>query len=153
MKVLQAIVCLVVYVQAALTGSDPHHDPRGNPNPEMDGMTPDVFQELLWFFRRDDPSTWNYCILGLSVVVLLIGLILLGVNIKANRNRHAMLLNAPKEDESTQTDEAEMKQVSLPLKDGGDSGPEAENLLPKAQNAGQVVVQWKDGNVTSLFAE
>lgn len=69
------------------------------------------------------------------------------------RNRHTVLLNAPKGDESTQTDEAEMKQASLPLKEGGDAGPEAENLLPKAQNSGEVVIQWKDGNVTTLFAE
>ncbi|XP_066491414.1 organic solute transporter subunit beta [Tiliqua scincoides] len=156
MKMFHVIVCLMVYVHTdcgvlALANSDPHHDSKENTNPQTDGMAPDIFQELLWFFRRDDPSSWNYCILGLSVVVLLIGLTLLGINIKANRNRHALALNPTKGDGSTQTDEAELKQAPLSLKE--DLGPAAENLLPKAQNSGQVVIQWKDGNVTTLFAE
>uniref|UniRef100_A0A803THV9 Uncharacterized protein n=1 Tax=Anolis carolinensis TaxID=28377 RepID=A0A803THV9_ANOCA len=78
-------------------------------------------------------SAWNYSILGLSALVLVIGMGLLVANIKPA--------------------ETEMKQAFVLLKD--DSNPEAlaDSLLPQTQNAGEVSIHWKDGNVTALYEE
>ncbi|XP_061451826.1 organic solute transporter subunit beta [Rhineura floridana] len=132
----------------AMSSLHPQDDSKSSPNLEADGISPEMLQELLWFFRKDDPSTWNYCILGLSVLVLLVGMVLLGRNVMANRARKR------KEGyEASQPDETETKQAFVSLKEDGNSVPLAENLLPQAENAGQVMIQWKDGNITALFAD
>uniref|UniRef100_A0A8C0EM98 Organic solute transporter subunit beta n=1 Tax=Bubo bubo TaxID=30461 RepID=A0A8C0EM98_BUBBB len=49
------------------------------------GINQEELEELLWFFRREDPSVWNYSILVLSFVAMILGLFLLSINIVRNR--------------------------------------------------------------------
>ncbi|XP_053128681.1 organic solute transporter subunit beta [Hemicordylus capensis] len=161
MTIFRAIVFFIIYVMntglssqsvLAETSSHPHDASAGSADPQEAGMSPAMLQDLLWFYRTEDPSAWNYSILGLSFVVLLIGIVLLGVNVKANRSRKAMFPTGEGYEEAAQNDEMEVKHASLPLKEDSPSDPAAENFLPPAQcPPGQVIIQWKDGNVTSLY--
>ncbi|XP_012500278.1 PREDICTED: organic solute transporter subunit beta [Propithecus coquereli] len=47
----------------------------------------ELLEEMLWFFRVEDASPWNYSILALAAVVFVISMVLLGRSIQANRNR------------------------------------------------------------------
>uniref|UniRef100_A0A8C9QIC2 Solute carrier family 51 subunit beta n=1 Tax=Spermophilus dauricus TaxID=99837 RepID=A0A8C9QIC2_SPEDA len=47
----------------------------------------ELLEEMVWVFRVEDGSPWNYSILALSAVVMVISLALLGRSIQANRNR------------------------------------------------------------------
>ncbi|XP_015282625.1 PREDICTED: organic solute transporter subunit beta [Gekko japonicus] len=132
---------------AALTNSGPHDISAGNSLPEMDMMTPEKLQELIWFFRTEDPSTWNYCILGLSFAVLFLGVVLLALNVVANRNRKSACSHS-EEYKDAQPNGTETKQGFVSLQEEATT----ESLLPTVQNAGEVSVQWKDGNVTTLYA-
>uniref|UniRef100_A0A8C8VQG5 Ricin B lectin domain-containing protein n=1 Tax=Pelusios castaneus TaxID=367368 RepID=A0A8C8VQG5_9SAUR len=128
------------------------------PDEAVDYTTPgiDAFQEqlqgLLWFFRREDPSTWNYCILALSFVVLFLGLLLLGINIMGNRRRKIILVYKEAA-EVTKLTESEAKPPFLQLEEVGNLAPVTQGLLSKEQRPGEVQVQWKDGNVTTLYAD
>ncbi|XP_054858837.1 organic solute transporter subunit beta [Eublepharis macularius] len=130
--------------------SQPQDISEGSINTEMDLMSPEKLQELIWFFRTEDPSAWNYCILALSAAVLFLGIILLMINVTANRNRKATVLYSEGY-EAAQPDETEMKQAFVSLKEDGHSETAADDLLPKVQNVGEVMIQWKDGNVTPLY--
>ncbi|XP_062998369.1 organic solute transporter subunit beta [Elgaria multicarinata webbii] len=160
MKTVWAILCFMVYVNTdlgghsvlALTNVPAQDDAESISN--FDGgaaMPAEALQGLLWLFRTDDMPAWNYSILSLSVMVLLIGIVLLGTSIKANKNRKVTCLHKD-EYEDKQPDETETKQGFMALKESNNSDNPAENLLPNAQNAGQVMIQWKDGNVTPLYA-
>ncbi|XP_048338169.1 organic solute transporter subunit beta [Sphaerodactylus townsendi] len=134
----------------ALTSSGPHDTTAGSSYPEMDMMTPEQLQEMIWFFRTEDSSMWNYCMLALSFAVLLLGIVLLAMNTMANRNRKAKLLHSDSEGyKAAESDGTEIKQAFVTLKEEA----AAEDLLPKVQNAGEVTVQWKDGNVTALYTD
>nr|XP_056721685.1 organic solute transporter subunit beta [Euleptes europaea] len=130
----------------ALTTSGPHDISAGSSHPEMDMITPEQLQEMIWFFRTEDPSMWNYCILALSFAVLLLGIVLVAINTMANRNRKATLSHS-EEYKAAQPDGTEIKQAFVSLKEDA----AAEGLLPGVYNAGEVTVQWKDGNVTTLY--
>ncbi|MBZ3870902.1 Organic solute transporter subunit beta [Sciurus carolinensis] len=56
-------------------------DPAGTVVPQ------ELLEEMVWFFRVEDGSPWNYSILALAAVVVVISLTLLGRSIQANRNR------------------------------------------------------------------
>nr|XP_060611602.1 organic solute transporter subunit beta [Anolis sagrei ordinatus] len=161
MKTFWTILCFMLYVNTDIGGpsvlvlAGSHHpdNEQGSPPDSMkDGMPPEVMQELLWFFRREDPSAWNYSILGLSALVLVIGMGLLVANIRANRARK-VLFQDNEGYGTAQPAGTEMKQAFVLLKD--DNNPEglADSLLPKTQNAGEVSIHWKDGNVTALYEE
>ncbi|XP_077174419.1 organic solute transporter subunit beta isoform X2 [Paroedura picta] len=130
-----------------LPSPGPYGTPVGSSHPEMDLLTPEKLQELIWFFRTEDSSSWNYSILALSLAVLLLGIVLLALNIMANRNRKDTLLHS-EEYKDAQTNGTEMKQGFLTLQEE----PAPESLLLKGQTAGEVTVQWKDGNITTLYA-
>ncbi|XP_058011692.1 organic solute transporter subunit beta isoform X1 [Ahaetulla prasina] len=135
----------------AIMNSLPQKDSEGLDNPSEDTISPEMLQEMLWLFRREDPSAWNYSILGLSILVLLIGVVLLGANIRANRNQKVLLLR--KEGyEVTLLDEAEAKQAFVLLnKENPDQA--GDNLLPQTPTMGDVMVRWKDGKTSPLYAD
>lgn len=56
-------------------------DPAGKVVPQ------ELLEEMVWFFRVEDGSPWNYSMLALAAVVVVISLTLLGRSIQANRNR------------------------------------------------------------------
>ncbi|XP_042330680.1 organic solute transporter subunit beta [Sceloporus undulatus] len=161
MKTFWTMLCFIVYVNIdisgpsvlALTNSQSSDNSENTaPDSMKDGIPPEKLEELLWFFRREDPSTWSYCILGLSFLVLVIGVALLGANIRANRARKISLL-AKEEYRVVQPAETEMKQAFVLLKEESNPDPLADSLLPATENAGQVTIQWKDGNVTTLYED
>uniref|UniRef100_A0A8C8YI06 SLC51 subunit beta n=1 Tax=Prolemur simus TaxID=1328070 RepID=A0A8C8YI06_PROSS len=47
----------------------------------------ELLEEMLWFFRVEDASPWNFSILALAAVVVVISMVLLGRSIQANRNQ------------------------------------------------------------------
>ncbi|XP_028562811.1 organic solute transporter subunit beta isoform X2 [Podarcis muralis] len=161
MNTFWAILCFVVYAvntdlsgHSALAMSSPHAQdpPEISGKTETEEMPSAMLQELLWFFRREESTTWNYCILGLSVLVLLVGIVLLWKNIAANRAQKIALMHQEAY-AAGQPDETEMKQAFVPLKEDNNSGSPPENFLPKVENAGQVTIHWKDGNITTMFAD
>ncbi|CAM4530212.1 organic solute transporter subunit beta [Lepidochelys kempii] len=134
------------YFAMALTTAQMHDEVEGNP---ISGMSQEQLQEMLWFFRTEDSSTWNYSILVLSFVVLFLGLLLLGINIMANRNRKIILMC----EQAAKPAEPEAKPPFVDLKEDNNLNPFMQDLLPKGQRPGEVLVQWKDGSVTALYAE
>ncbi|NXE50608.1 OSTB protein, partial [Casuarius casuarius] len=113
------------------------------------GLAPGELEELLWFFRREDPSAWNYALLALSFVVLLLGLFLLAVNIVRNRKRKMYAEAVPAAEQA----ELEATQALMPAQEYGHADPQKQELLPKEERSGEVLVQWKDGTVTTLYTE
>ncbi|XP_021028013.1 organic solute transporter subunit beta [Mus caroli] len=47
----------------------------------------ELLEEMLWYFRAEDAAPWNYSILVLAVLVVMISMFLLRRSILANRNR------------------------------------------------------------------
>ncbi|XP_069851544.1 organic solute transporter subunit beta [Dipodomys merriami] len=45
----------------------------------------DLLEEMVWFFRVEDASPWNYSMLVLAALVVVISMYLLARNIRANR--------------------------------------------------------------------
>ncbi|XP_045396901.1 organic solute transporter subunit beta [Lemur catta] len=50
-------------------------------------VSQELLEEMLWFFRVEDASPWNFSILALVAVVVVISMVLLGRSIQANRNQ------------------------------------------------------------------
>ncbi|NXG33034.1 OSTB protein, partial [Dromaius novaehollandiae] len=113
------------------------------------GLAPAQLEELLWFFRREDPSAWNYALLALSLVVLLLGLFLLAVNIARNRKRKMHAEAVPAVEQA----ELEATQALMPAQEYGHADPQKQELLPKEERLGEVLVQWRDGTITTLYTE
>ncbi|XP_076781923.1 organic solute transporter subunit beta [Arvicanthis niloticus] len=47
----------------------------------------ELLEEMLWYFRAEDAAPWNYSMLVLAVLVVVISMYLLRRSILANRNR------------------------------------------------------------------
>ncbi|NXH15759.1 OSTB protein, partial [Bucco capensis] len=117
------------------------------------GMEQAELEELLWFFRREDPSTWNYSILAFSFLALILGLLLLGINISRNRKRKLQKQQAVAQTPQQEA-ELEAKQAMMPVQQENSSAePGKQEPLPQDQRSGEVLVQWKDGTITSLYTE
>ncbi|NXU47883.1 OSTB protein, partial [Turnix velox] len=115
------------------------------------GMDQAELEELLWFFRREDPSAWNYSVLALSFVAMILGLLLLSINVMRNRKRKIYKVSGG--EETTQKAELEVKQALMPVQDYSPAEPQKQEVVSQDQKSGDVMVQWKDGTVTSLYAE
>ncbi|KFP90421.1 Organic solute transporter subunit beta, partial [Apaloderma vittatum] len=114
------------------------------------GIDQHQLEELLWFFRREDPSTWNYSVLALSFVAMILGLLLLTINIVRNRKRKTHMYRETVE--TMQEAELEGKQALMPVQGYSPAETQKQELTPQDQRSGEVVVQWKDGTVTSLYS-
>ncbi|NXJ06514.1 OSTB protein, partial [Odontophorus gujanensis] len=115
------------------------------------GMEPEKLEELLWFFRREDPSAWNYSILALSLVVTILGFVLLAINISRNRKRK--ILMDKEAAQAAQNSELESKQALLTMPEYSPGSLQKQEPLPQDERPGEVLVQWKDGAVTTLYKE
>ncbi|NXY81665.1 OSTB protein, partial [Alcedo cyanopectus] len=138
-----------LYILAALTSTQEYEHPAANMTLEL-GLSQEELENLLWFFRREDPSTWNYSTLALSFASLILGLLLLAINVTRNRKRKIHVYQ-----EATvraQQGEEDAKKALMPVPQEY-SPSEPGNQDPQDQKAGEVVVQWKDGTVTSLYTE
>ncbi|XP_075015889.1 organic solute transporter subunit beta [Calonectris borealis] len=135
------------YFPAALTSTRVYDHTAGNATLAL-GMDQEELEELLWFFRREDPSAWNYSILALSFVAMILGLLLLAVNIVRNRKRKIHMYREALQ--TAQEAELEAKQALMPVQEYSLAEQEP---VPRDQRSGEVMVQWKDGTVTSLYTE
>ncbi|XP_059714660.1 organic solute transporter subunit beta [Haemorhous mexicanus] len=115
------------------------------------GLELEQLEELLWFFRREDPSTWNYSILALSLATMILGLVLLTINIVRNRKRK--ILVSGETAQTTQEADLDAKQALMPVQEYNLAEPLKQQPGPQDQRPGDVMVQWKDGTVTSLYTE
>ncbi|XP_069078926.1 organic solute transporter subunit beta [Pleurodeles waltl] len=120
---------------------------ESNANPELE----EQMKNIRWFFRTEDPSAWNYSILALSIVGLLIGVFILARNMTANRKRKRDGLHSTASMDMNSTG-LEAKQATVFLKEN-DSPLRQDLELDKGHEAGEIVVEWKDGNVTSLYTD
>ncbi|EMP41669.1 hypothetical protein UY3_01064 [Chelonia mydas] len=65
------------------------------------------------------------------------------------RNRKIILMC----EQAAKPAEPEAKPPFVDLKEDNNLNPFTEDLLPKEQRPGEVLVQWKDGTLTALYAE
>ncbi|KFV69936.1 Organic solute transporter subunit beta, partial [Dryobates pubescens] len=138
------------YLLAALASTQVYEHATGTQ--QVLGVDQEELEELLWFFRSEDPSSWNYSILVLSSVAMILGLVLLTINIARNRKRK--LLTYQEAAQMTQQAEMEAKQALMPVQqENSPSELEKQEPVPQDQRSGDVVVQWKDGTVTSLYTD
>ncbi|XP_027735007.1 organic solute transporter subunit beta [Empidonax traillii] len=138
------------YFPAALTSPQMHEHTAGNAS-LLPGMDQQQLEELLWFFRREDPSTWNYSVLALSLATFILGLVLLTINIVRNRKRKILMSR-----DAGQTPlqaELDAKKALIPAQEYRPDEPQKQEPVPQDQRPGDVVVQWKDGTVTSLYTD
>ncbi|NXM76086.1 OSTB protein, partial [Serilophus lunatus] len=135
---------------AALTSPQVYEHTAGNATLPL-GMDQQQLEDLLWFFRREDPSTWNYSVLALSLATLILGLVLLSINIVRNRKRKNFMNT-----EALQTmpqAELDAKQALIPVQEHSPAEPPKQEPVPQDQRPGEVMVQWKDGTTTSLYRD
>ncbi|NXF73471.1 OSTB protein, partial [Sclerurus mexicanus] len=133
------------YFPLALTSPRVYEDTAGNVTLPL-GMDQKQLEDLLWFFRREDPSTWNYSVLALSLATLILGLVLLTINIVRNRKRKIV------SGEAVQTP-LDAKEALIPVQRHSPAEPPKQEPVSQDQRAGDVVVQWKDGTITSLYTD
>ncbi|NXG90854.1 OSTB protein, partial [Stercorarius parasiticus] len=138
------------YFTAALASTHMYDPTAGNVTLAL-GIDQVELEELLWFFRREDPSTWNYSILALSFVAMILGLLLLSINVVRNRKRKIHMYREA--EQTVQQAELEAKQALMPVQEYDLAEPLKQEPVPQDQRSGEVMVQWKDGTVTSLYAE
>ncbi|NXS39068.1 OSTB protein, partial [Balaeniceps rex] len=138
------------YFLAALASTHVYDQAVGNATLAL-GIDQEELEWLLWFFRREDPSTWNYSILLLSLVAMILGLVLLAINIVRNRKRKIHMYREAAQ--TTQQAELEANQALMPVQEYSPAELQKQEPVPQDQKPGEVVVQWKDGTVTSLYTE
>lgn len=105
-------------------------------------------QKAIYFFRIGDLTVWNYVILALAFFGLFLGLFLLSKNILNNRKRKMIALYQAKMSDK-QPEEADEKRAVVTLEK--DDSPDEHTALKKEPQPGDIEVQWKDGQITSLF--
>ncbi|XP_066448998.1 organic solute transporter subunit beta [Eleutherodactylus coqui] len=102
-------------------------------------------ERAIYFYRTGDLTAWNYSILVLSILGLCLGLFLLGKNILNNRKR--------KRDgtykENVKEDNSNKKQAVLMLEK--ENLPHEDAQLKKDVKPGDIIVQWKNDQITSLY--
>ncbi|CAL8404641.1 unnamed protein product [Boreogadus saida] len=127
-----------------------------DPSAAMAGMTEEQKKFLIWYYRTEDPTIWKFVMLGLSFVALLVGFLLLGMGSMANKNRREI---------------AKYKAAAaLATRQPGGGGEELQTLNdfqghndleappPAALDGagpsqGEIVVTWRDGDVSTLYPD
>ncbi|XP_059383098.1 uncharacterized protein LOC132117804 [Carassius carassius] len=141
--------------------------------PPKQGMTEAQMKFLQWYYRTEDPTSWKFGMLAFASLGILIGAMLLVMGMMANRNRKRIAkykaaskatavepemeeLQAIVTDKVTEVKEEKKHFTpSEPITthnchrewDWEDSKA-SEGLKP-----GEIVVTWKDGNVSTLYPE
>ncbi|XP_074956827.1 organic solute transporter subunit beta [Phalacrocorax aristotelis] len=138
------------YFLAALASTDSYDHVADNVTLAL-GVSEEELEELLWFFRREDPSAWNYSVLALSFVALILGVLLLAINIVRNRKRKIHMYREALQ--TAQEAELEAKQSLMLMEEYSLAKLPKQEPVPQDRRSGDVVVQWKDGTVTSLYTE
>ncbi|KAK1160767.1 hypothetical protein AOXY_G19576 [Acipenser oxyrinchus oxyrinchus] len=119
---------------------------------QADVMTDAQREELLWFYRTEDPSPWNYAILALSFVAVLSGFLILGLSSVAKKRKVTAQYKAASNAEKPLQMERmleEEKQTHVPFSHKLPS----KTAAPDSPKSGNITIQWKDGNVSTLFQD
>ncbi|XP_039076086.1 organic solute transporter subunit beta [Hyaena hyaena] len=93
----------------------------------------ELLEEMLWFFRVEDASPWNYSMFALVGVVVVISIILLSRSIQANRK------NKPEIQTTELQDLAEAG-----AREDNNVNMLRETLLSEKQNSAQVEIELKE---------
>nr|XP_023698813.1 organic solute transporter subunit beta [Paramormyrops kingsleyae] len=110
---------------------------------------------LRWYYRTEDPSSWKYAMLALSFVALLLGSLLFGLGIMADRSRKAIAMYKP----AIQLLEMEKLDSGTQKRGTSDASPQGDWATVTAlvnrdevdrMKPGDIVLKWKDGNVSVL---
>ncbi|XP_044086832.1 organic solute transporter subunit beta isoform X1 [Neovison vison] len=104
----------------------------------------ELLEEMLWFFRVEDASPWNYSIFALVGVVGVISFILLGRSIQAKRNQKLLGKNKPEKQTPEVQDVAEAE-----TREENKLNTLRETLLSENHNLGQVEIELQE-RVASL---
>ncbi|XP_077451308.1 organic solute transporter subunit beta [Stigmatopora argus] len=131
--------CLLLFLflsGLACASADDEQDEEGRPR-----VTEEQKEYLRWFYRTEDATLWKFALLGLAFVCLLVGFLLLGMGAMASRNRRkiAKYKAAVKGRDEGNTETAVA--VDTQACNGDDC------------KAGSIVVTWKDGNTSCLYAD
>ncbi|KAF4083016.1 hypothetical protein AMELA_G00135210 [Ameiurus melas] len=134
--------------------------------PTEDTMTEEEREYLRWYYRTEDATPWKFAMLGLSLVALLLGCVLCLMGMMSNKHRReiAKYKSAATASPATVKVEVEELQVITEIKDDNDSytgqdgqlnskAPEERASETEALNPGDIVVTWKDGNVSKLYSD
>ncbi|XP_008706811.1 organic solute transporter subunit beta [Ursus maritimus] len=116
------------------------------PAPASTAAPQELLEEMLWFFRVEDASPWNYSIFALVGVVGVISFVLLGRSIQANRNQKLLGKNKPEEQTPEVQDEAEAE-----TRDDNNLNILRETLLSEKHNLAQVETELKEGDVPPVL--
>lgn len=106
----------------------------------------ELLEEMLWFFRVEDASPWNYSIFALVVVVGVISFVLLGRSIQANRNQKLLRKNKPEKQTPEVQDMAEAE-----TRDDNKLNTLRETLLSEKHNLAQVEIELKEGDASVVL--
>ncbi|KAJ8340333.1 hypothetical protein SKAU_G00349660 [Synaphobranchus kaupii] len=113
-----------------------------------------------WYYRTEDSSPWKYAMLALSSGALLMGCLLFGMGSMANWNRKK--IGQYKAAAAAQMARAEELQGMVVLKQAcvtpsrhsqANEKPALDNCEAGELRAGDVVLKWKDGNVSTLYPD
>ncbi|KAM9765706.1 uncharacterized protein ACNS7B_001771 isoform 2-T2 [Menidia menidia] len=132
------------------------------PTGELASMTEEQREYLRWYYRTEDPTTWKFVLLGAAFICLLVGFLLLGMGAVANKSRKKIAKYKAAASFRHESDGEELRAV-LPLRDNGASpqhcgllsgrGPTTAGGEEGDLKAGDIVVTWKDGNISSLYSD
>ncbi|XP_064192731.1 solute carrier family 51 subunit beta isoform X1 [Anguilla rostrata] len=123
-------------------------------------MTEEQRHYYRWYYRTEDSSPWTYAMLALSTGALLLGCLLFAMGSMANWNRKK--IGQYKAAAAAQTARAEELQGMVVLKQahGAPSQHSQPSEKPATEScemgelrAGEVILKWKDGNVTALYPD
>ncbi|XP_006831596.1 PREDICTED: organic solute transporter subunit beta [Chrysochloris asiatica] len=103
----------------------------------------ELLEEMLWAFRVEDASPWNYAMLVLASVVVVISAVLLGRSIQANRNQKML----PPEKQTP----AVLYLTEASNKDDNTVNTQRETLLSENPNLAQVEIELKENDVPSVL--
>ncbi|KTG02400.1 hypothetical protein cypCar_00007281 [Cyprinus carpio] len=135
---------------------------EGPPAPRM---TEAQMKFLQWYYRTEDPTTWKFGMLAFAFLGLLIGAMLMVMGMMANRNRKQIAKYKAASKVTAVKDEREELQVMVTDK-VTEVKEEKTHFTPSENNShrdweepseelkpGEIVVTWKDGNVSTLYPE
>ncbi|XP_004711981.1 organic solute transporter subunit beta [Echinops telfairi] len=106
-------------------------------------VSQELLKEMLWVFRVEDASPWNYAILALAFLVFVISIVLLRRSIQANRNRKMLPLE--------KQPPGALYLAEAPNQDDNGVNAQRETLLSEAPNSDQGVIELKERDIPSVL--
>ncbi|XP_016403881.1 uncharacterized protein LOC107737002 isoform X2 [Sinocyclocheilus rhinocerous] len=142
--------------------------------PPKQRMTEAQLKFLQWYYRTEDPTSWKFGMLAFAFLGLLIGAMLLVMGMMTNRNRKQIAkykaaskvtavkpemeeLQAIVTDKVTEVEEkthfTPYEQITTHNSHRDWEEPSYNSIASEGLKPGEIVVTWKDGNVSALYPE